>query len=214
MSKKLSKSKVSKKWLERQGPKGKPMSKTAIQALKEGAAIADKKIKYNDNIYNQSAALSSLHIFRSDNTENSSDEYLKHNANKVNQVIKHLKDTKQISTKEISDGHHTFGDLYKHRIILFCVICNMFPNLAWKSKKHYDEENDFMFNDSFIAGINTPQGIATYHIKLSYWDLFEIPEIERAPKFDNYTSDDVLERLLSLNKIEDKKSLQKRKNIE
>ena len=57
-----------------------------------------------------------------------------------------------------------------------------------------------MFNDSFIAGINTPKGIASYHIKLKYWDLFEIQELEHAPKYDFYCSDDVLERIMSLTK--------------
>lgn len=93
----------------------------------------------------------------------------------INNIIKENKEAKNISTKEISDGHHTFGELYRHRILLFCTICNLFPDISWKSRKHYDEENDPMFFDSFIAGINTPDGIATYHIKLQYWDLFDIP---------------------------------------
>lgn len=67
-------------------------------------------------------------------------------------------------------------------------------------KKHYDEENDPMFENSFIAGINTPDGVVTYHIKLEYWELFDIPEIERAPKYDNYSSNDVLKRIKSLTK--------------
>ena len=57
-----------------------------------------------------------------------------------------------------------------------------------------------MFNDSFIAGINTPEGIATYHIKLKYWNLFDIPEIDRAPKYDEYTPSEVIERVYSLSK--------------
>ena len=40
----------------------------------------------------------------------------------------------EISTKEISDGHHTFGDLYRHRIILFYALCNLLPEISWKSK--------------------------------------------------------------------------------
>ena len=118
----------------------------------------------------------------------------------INNIIKENKESKNISTKEISDGHHTFGELYRHRILLFCTICNLFPDISWKSRKHYDEENDPMFFDSFIAGINTPDGIATYHIKLQYWDLFDIPELERAPKYDSYSSEDVIDRILTLNK--------------
>lgn len=91
-----------------------------------------------------------------------------------------------------------FGDLYRHRIILFCALCDLLPEISWKSKKHFDEENDPMFNDSFIAGINTPKGPAAYHIKLKYWDLFNIPELERAPMYDNYSDEDVIDRIESL----------------
>lgn len=116
----------------------------------------------------------------------------------INNIIKENKQLGIISTKNISDGHHTFGELYKNRIILFCTLCNLLPDISWKSKKHYDEENDPMFPGSFIAGINTPEGIATYHIKLQYWDLFDIPELEKAPKYDNYDNAEVLKRILSL----------------
>lgn len=119
---------------------------------------------------------------------------------RINNMIKENKELKSISTKEISDGHHTFGELYEHRIILFCTLCNLLSDISWKSKKHYDEENDPMFENSFIAGINTPDGVVTYHIKLEYWELFDIPEIERAPKYDNYSSNDVLKRIKSLTK--------------
>lgn len=118
----------------------------------------------------------------------------------INNMIREYKKSKVISTKQISDGHHTFDELYKHRIILFCTLCNLLPNISWKSKKHYDEENEPMFDGNFIAGMNTPEGIVTYHIKLEYWDLFNISELDRAPKYDGYTSDDVLKRILSLTK--------------
>ena len=104
----------------------------------------------------------------------------------INDLIMESKLSEEISTKEISDGHHTFGELYHHRIILFCTLCNIFADVSCKSKKHFDEENDPMFNDSFIAGINTHDGIATYHIKLKYWNMFDIPEIDRAPKYEQY----------------------------
>lgn len=120
----------------------------------------------------------------------------------INNLILLNKENGDISTKEISDGHHTFGELYKNRIILFCTLCNLLPDLSWKSKKHFDEENDPMFDDSFIAGINTPSGIATYHVKLKYWNLFNIKELERAPKYDLYSNEEVLERILSLNSEE------------
>lgn len=116
----------------------------------------------------------------------------------INETIIKAKEKHLISTKNISDGHHTFGDLYAHRIILFSVICNSYPELSWKSKRHFNEETDPMFEGSFIAGIKTSLGDATYHIKLDYWDEFNIPEIEKAPLFDGHTSEEDLERLKSL----------------
>jgi len=116
----------------------------------------------------------------------------------INDMIKTSKLEGNISTKDISDVYHTFRQLYNQRTILFALVCNSYKELAWKSKKHFDEEKDPMFNGDFIVGINTPKGVASYHIKLEYWDLFDVKEVENSPKYDGYTSDEVLERLISL----------------
>lgn len=118
----------------------------------------------------------------------------------INKTILEAKNKGAISSKDISDGHHTFGDLYKHRIALFCVVCNSYPELSWKSKKHFNEEEDPMFNGNFIAGINTPFGQVAYHIKFENWDEFEITELERAPMYDGYNDKEALVRLKSLTK--------------
>ena len=36
---------------------------------------------------------------------------------------------------DVSDGYHTFNELYHHRAVLFSVICNLMPEKAWKSKQ-------------------------------------------------------------------------------
>lgn len=95
----------------------------------------------------------------------------------------------------ISDGYHTFNELYHHRTVLFSVICNQNKTLAWKSRKHDDCT---MFEGMFIVGIETPLGQCTYHIDNEFWDLFDIKELPNAPKWDGHTSDDVLKRLQSL----------------
>jgi hypothetical protein len=54
---------------------------------------------------------------------------------------------------EVSDGYHTFNELYEHRITLFITLCNVIEaaklngtfsqlnsHIAWKSKKHSDGE--------------------------------------------------------------------------
>ena len=99
------------------------------------------------------------------------------------------------STKEISDKWHTFGDLYYHRMILFLMIQKAFIHKSWKSKKHHDGT---MFDDSFIVGIETPEGQYSYHYHLKYWDLFkDIPELDNAPEYDGHKPEDI-DRLLSL----------------
>lgn len=96
----------------------------------------------------------------------------------------------------ISDGYHTFNDLYRQRAILFATICNQNDGYAWKSKRHHDGT---MFGiDWFIVGVDTPQGQYTYHYEISkYWDYFKIQELEFAPEWDGHTDKDV-ERLLSI----------------
>lgn len=103
------------------------------------------------------------------------------------------------SFKDFSDGHHTFGELYHHRAILSSVVFNTFKAVAWKSKKHDNEEEEPMYDDMFIVGIQTPEGQATYHYHLEYWDLFDVVELERAPKFDGHTPEEAIRRIASLN---------------
>jgi len=94
----------------------------------------------------------------------------------------------------ISDGYHTFNELYEHRMFLFAVICKQNKNVAWKSRLHDDGT---MFENYFIVGVSTPKGQFTYHYHLDHWDLFEIEDIPKAPKWDGHTAKDV-DRLLSL----------------
>lgn len=95
---------------------------------------------------------------------------------------------------EISDGHHTFNELYHHRTILFACILNQNPEISWKSKLHHDLT---MFDGYFIAGIKTPKGDFTYHQELKYWEDFRVPELDRGVEFDGHSSEDVV-RLLDL----------------
>lgn len=94
---------------------------------------------------------------------------------------------------EVSDGYHTFNELYHHRAILFSVICNSRPDIAWKSKKHHDGS---MYDNMFIVGINTPEGQATYHYDVNpYWDIFNVKEVPFAPMWDGHTPEDAIRRI-------------------
>ena len=95
---------------------------------------------------------------------------------------------------DISDGSHSFKELYDHRCKLFAVICNQNKVRAWKSWLHDDGT---MFKDYFIVGITTPDGDFTYHYHKDNWDLFNVKELDKAPAWDGHTSDDIT-RLFSL----------------
>lgn len=94
----------------------------------------------------------------------------------------------------ISDGYHTFDELYYHRMMLFAVICKAYKDNAWKSWKHDDGS---MYDDYFIVGITTPEGNYTYHYNKKHWNMFDVNELEFAPKYDGHTPGDIT-RLLSL----------------
>lgn len=96
-------------------------------------------------------------------------------------------------TGETSDGCHTFNELYHHRAVLFSVICNSNPELAWKSKLHHDGT---MYDGMFIVGIETPEGQATYHYDTDpYWEMFSVQELPKAPEWDGHTSEQAIERI-------------------
>lgn len=95
----------------------------------------------------------------------------------------------------VSDGYHTFDELYHHRTLLFATICNANPDISWKSKHH---EDGTMYDGMFIAGIKTPEGDATYHCEGEYWDKFNVPELEHAPKFDGHTPEQAVNRIYRL----------------
>lgn len=91
-----------------------------------------------------------------------------------------------------SDGYHTFNELYHHRAVLFSVIVENFAARAWKSKLHADGT---MYEGMFIVGIETPDGQATYHYDMPYWNLFRCKEVDRAPEWDGHTPDQAIERI-------------------
>ena len=97
---------------------------------------------------------------------------------------------------DLSDGYHTFDDLYRQRLILCAALFNSHKSISWKSKRHSDGKPCFDGN-WFIVGINTPEGPYTYHYEMKHWDLFDVKELDQAPEWDGHTSNDV-DRLLSI----------------
>ena len=96
-------------------------------------------------------------------------------------------------TGKVSDGYHTFDELYDHRCLNFLGFQAMLHYCpAWKSRNHHDGSS---FEGWFIAGIQLPEGQISYHIPDKYWDLCKAPEQKNAPEWDGHTSADVIDRL-------------------
>ena len=97
--------------------------------------------------------------------------------------------------EKMSDGYHTFADLYEQRLILSAALAKNNPN-AWKSKRHEDGSVPFG-GGWFIMGFDTDEGCYTYHYELKDWDLFQCEELDKGKPWDGHTSKDV-RRLLSI----------------
>lgn len=133
-----------------------------------------------------------------------SKEFMSQSSNKrlvvqINERIKSLGD----DAGKISDGYHTFDELYDHRITLFIALCHWVhqfeeeysrPVSIWRSKKHSDGTS---WAGWFIAGIGKEKGeMITYHIPIYRWhELAGIETLDQAPEYDGHTSVDVLKRI-------------------
>lgn len=108
-----------------------------------------------------------------------------------------------VDTNLISDGYHSIGELYAHRIALFIALCKVvyysqkyeFP--VWRSKTHSDGSQ---MDGWFIMGISYNKGDQiTYHLPISDWEkCWFAKELDKAPEWDGHTSEDVLKRLMLL----------------
>lgn len=97
---------------------------------------------------------------------------------------------------DLSDGFHTFRQLYYQRMMLFAAIVKQNKDKAWKSLRH--EDGELCFGGGwFIVGIDTPEGSYTYHYEDNYFSLFDCEELEHGKHWDGHTEKDVT-RLLSL----------------
>lgn len=100
---------------------------------------------------------------------------------------------------EISDGYHTFDELYEFRKLYNAGFFNSLAESSnvkvYKSKKHHDGELCFG-GGWFIVVAELPTGQISNHYKEKDWDLFKIPEVEKSLiPFDGHTSTDVIQRL-------------------
>ena len=149
--------------------------------------------------------------------------------NSLQEAGLHL-NTKLERINELSDGYHTYDELYEFRKMYNAVLFNewainyyevlkdyedidikiLHPEIqnflntikpkynVHKSWKHHDGELCFG-GGWFIVSAMLPTGLISNHYKAEDWDLFKVPEVEKALyEFDGHTPQDVLVRLKSL----------------
>ena len=124
---------------------------------------------------------------------------MKNIENILNNFIKELSDNDIIAENEISDGYHTFNDLYEFRKLYNALLFNEWAKNGevevYKSKRHYDGEECFGGNWFIVIAI-LPTGQISNHYKLKDWDLFKIPEYKKSKyEFDGHTPFDVMDRM-------------------
>ena len=124
-------------------------------------------------------------------------------------------DTKLERINELSDGYHTFDELYEFRKMYNAVLFNEWANTPKTNKQsltgtvtnEYGVHKSWRHNDGelcfgggwFIVSAMLPTGLISNHYKAEDWDSFQIPEVEKALyEFDGHTSEDVLNRLKKL----------------
>jgi hypothetical protein len=152
--------------------------------------------------------------------------------NEISKGMKHYCELKGIDIQDISDGYHTFNELYEFRKLYNAALFNewardynifvdsykdvpqdkLHPEIkrclqlastrynVHKSWKHHDGEPCFGVPGKwFIVVAMLPTGQISNHYKAKDWDLFKIPETEKALyEFDGHTPQDVVKRLNDL----------------
>jgi hypothetical protein len=123
---------------------------------------------------------------------------------------------------EISDGYHTFNELYDFRKMYNAALFNEWAkqkvrNPKWASEDNqpvnlpkYDVHKSKCHSDGlpcfgggwFIVMAVLPSGQVSNHYEMKDWDLFQIPETDFVKyPYDGHTAQDVLSRLEEVCKI-------------
>jgi len=108
----------------------------------------------------------------------------------------------QVIDENTSDGYHTFKELYEFRKAYNVALFN-----EWAMQNKYDVHKSWKHNDGeecfgggwFIVVAVLPGGQISNHYEAKDWDLFKIPEEEKAKyPFDGHTGEDVIKRLINI----------------
>jgi hypothetical protein len=104
-----------------------------------------------------------------------------------------------VEASSVSDGYHTFHELYEFRKMYNAALFNEWAlqgkYKVHKSFRHFSGEECFG-GGWFIVVAILPMGQISNHYKHEDWDLFHCIETEKALfEYDGHTGEDVLLRL-------------------
>lgn len=107
-------------------------------------------------------------------------------------------------TGQVSDGFHTFEELYRYRLLYNAALFNSWYESACehssvgfrvhKSWHHWGGEPCFG-GGWFIVMANLPTGQISNHYPADAWDLFNIPARHTADEWDGHTPAEAADRL-------------------
>lgn len=97
----------------------------------------------------------------------------------------------------VSDGYHTFNELYEVRNLLFAALVNHGGFSSWKARANHDGQR---WPGWFVAGIRPDPGEQiTFHLPEKMWGYLETDEVyDVNPYYDGHSSSDVVKRLITL----------------
>jgi len=117
----------------------------------------------------------------------------------INKLIQELPSEER---GKVSDGYHSFSELYDHRIQLWIKVCEFLSSptdanspTVWRTLKHSDGSS---YDGWFVLGSCRKDGSnqITYHLPISKWNECSFADtLDKAPKWDGHTSANVLSRL-------------------
>ena len=141
----------------------------------------------------------------------------------VQEILIHIQEQFgcELEIGDVSDGHHTFNELYEFRKLYNAALFNEWAeshmkdldmmnkgfNLMQCHEVKYNVHKSWKHHDGelccgggwFIVVAVLPTGQISNHYKAEDWDLFKIPETEKALyEFDGHTPQDVVQRLTDL----------------
>ncbi len=95
--------------------------------------------------------------------------------------------TFKVVNGDISDGYHTFDELYEHRCLLFINLCLMDKDNCFLKKDHYKGWDCIYWL--------SPSGQISYHVPVSMRPLYEKTFLATPRDYDGHESKDVIFRL-------------------